>query len=199
MTNIEKRWDKFALLLIDVQNDFWSEESEQAFPHFKENVATLLQLCRQEGIEVIHMRARFHTDKSDWMPIYRLGRRMPCVDGTTGVDLLEVAREKPGELIIEKQSFDCFLSNELEPHLQRFNRRLLLTAGLVTSICVLTTTLSAMQRGYLTGVVDDCCADEPDAHKHALERYNFMFERTGVADVVKNHRRWQGMIEQLEA
>jgi filamentous hemagglutinin family protein len=72
----------------------------------KDNVASLLKLCRQEGIEVIHLRARFNLDKSGWMPIYKLGRRMPCVDGTSGVELLEEAREIPGELVIEKQCFD---------------------------------------------------------------------------------------------
>jgi nicotinamidase-related amidase len=199
VSNTVTNWDRFALLLIDVQNDFWPEHFEQSFPDFKTNVASLLELCRQQGIEVIHLRARFQPDKSDWMPIYRLGRRMPCVDATTGVDLLDQAKEIPGELVIEKQCFDSFLTHELEPHLQRYDRRFLLTAGLVTSICVLLTTLSAMQRGYLTSIVEDCCADEPAAHAHTLERYNFMFERTKVADLLSQHQRWQQMIEQLES
>jgi nicotinamidase-related amidase len=191
-------WDSFALLLIDVQNDFWPEHIEQAFPHFKENVAELLTYCRQQGIEVIHLRARFQADKSDWMPIYKLGRRMPCVDATSGVELLSQAIEIPGEVVIEKQCFDSFLTHELEPHLQRFEKRFLLTAGLVTSICVLLTTLSAMQRGYLTAIVEDCCADEKAAHEHTLERYNFMFERTKVSELTSQYQRWQNMVEELK-
>ncbi len=191
------KWDQFALLLIDVQNDFWSAQTEQAFPHFRENISSLLKLCRQQGIEVIHLRARFQADKSDWMPIYRLGRKLPCVDGTSGVDLLPEAGELPGELIIEKQSFDGFLLRELEPHLQHYNKRFLLTAGLVTSICVLMTTVSAMQRGYLTAIVEDCCADDVEAHRHALDRYSFMFERTTVAQLLAQHQSWQEMIDQI--
>jgi nicotinamidase-related amidase len=198
VSNTQNNWDRFALLLIDVQNDFWPEHIEKAFPDFKDNVASLLKLCRQEGIEVIHLRARFSPDKSDWMPIYKLGRRMPCVDGTPGVDLLAEAKKLPGELLIEKQCFDSFLTDELEPHLQRYDRRFLFTAGLVTSICVLTTTLSAMQRGYLTAIVEDCCADESEAHEHALERYNFMFERTRVADMLTQHQIWQQKIDQID-
>ncbi len=198
MSGSKKNWDQFALLLIDVQNDFWSEQTEQAFPHFKANVAGLLQLCRRQGIEVIHLRACFQADKSDWMPVYKLGRKMPCVEGSGGVALLPEANEVPGELIIEKQAFDGFLMNELEPHLQHYNKRFLLTAGLVTSICVLLTTLSAMQRGYLTAIVEDCCADETAAHKHALDRYGFMFERTTLAQLADRHQRWLGMIDQLE-
>jgi nicotinamidase-related amidase len=198
MTGNKRNWDQFALLLIDVQNDFWPEQIEQAFPHFKENIVSLLDLCRQEGIEVIHLRARFQADKADWMPIYRLGRKMPCINGTGGVDILAEASELPGELIFEKQSFDSFLMQELEPHLQRYNKRFLLTAGLVTSICVFLTTVSAMQRGYLTAIIEDCCADELAAHKHTLDRYSFMFERVTVAQLLSQHQQWLEMIEEVE-
>ena len=37
-----------------------------------------------------------------------------------------------------------------------------------------------MQKGFLAAVVEDCCADEPNAHKQTLERYTFIFERTMV-------------------
>ncbi|MFT7459294.1 MAG: nicotinamidase-related amidase, partial [Planctomycetota bacterium] len=131
-------------------------------------------------------------------PIYKLGRTMPCVEGTSGINLLPEAAELAGEFVIDKQSFDGFLMDELDPHLQHFNKRFLLTAGLVTSICVLLTTLSAMQRGYLSCIVEDCCADEPAAHAHTLDRYGFMFERTTVTQLAEQQSRWQKMIDQLE-
>lgn len=198
MSNNTNSWDRFALLLIDVQEDFWSEELEAAFPNFRDNVSKLLTLCREQGIEVIHLRGRFSEDKRDWMPIYKLGRKMPCVENTPGIGLLPEARELPGELVFDKQSFDGFLSREFEPHLQHMGRRFLLTAGLVTSICVFLTSVSAMQRGYLVGIVEDCCADDPEAHAHMLSRYNFMFERTRVSEIVNQQQRWQEMIAQVE-
>ena len=195
---MKSKWDQFALLLIDVQKDFWSDEMEKNFPHVRENVASLLKLCRPEGIEVIHIRGRFSTDKSDWMPIYQLGRKMPCVEGTEGIELLPEAAELPGEIVKDKQSFDGFLMDELEPHLQHYQRRFLLTAGLITSVCVFLTTVSAMQRGYLTAIVEDCCADELAAHEHTLNRYSFMFERTTVRQLPEQYQKWQQMIAQLE-
>jgi nicotinamidase-related amidase len=195
---MKSKWDQFALLLIDVQKDFWSDEMEKNFPHFRENVASLLKLCRHEGIEVIHIRGRFSPDKSDWMPIYQLGRKMPCVEGTEGIELLPEAAELPGEIVKDKQSFDGFLMDELEPHLQHYQRRFLLTAGLITSVCVFLTTVSAMQRGYLTAIVEDCCADELAAHEHTLNRYSFMFERTTVRQLPEQYQKWQQMIAQLE-
>ena len=197
MANEKLDWDQFALLLIDVQEDFWSGEMESAFPDFRQNVSHLLTLCREQGIEVIHVRGRFSEDKSDWMPVYKLGRRMPCVENTSGVELLDEAREQAGELVINKQSFDGFLSEQLDPHLQHMGRRFLLTAGLVTSICVFLTSVSAMQMGYLVAMIEDCCADEPAAHKHTLSRYDFMFEKTGVAGILEQHPKWMSMLEQL--
>jgi nicotinamidase-related amidase len=32
-------WQQFALLLIDVQEDFWNQELEQAFPEFRDNIS----------------------------------------------------------------------------------------------------------------------------------------------------------------
>ena len=190
-------WEQFALLLIDVQEDFWSAEMEAAFPGFRSNITRLLALCREQGIEVIHLRGKFSEDRSDWMPIYRLGRRMPCVENTGGVELLPEAVARPAEMVIDKQSFDGFLSEQLDPHLQHMGRRFLLTAGLVTSICVFLTSVSAMQLGYLVAMVEDCCADEPAAHDHVFSRYDFMFEKVQLDGIVARHAAWQEMIEQL--
>ena len=198
MTSKKNNWDQFALLLIDVQNDFWSEQSELNFPQFRKNVQSLLECCRREGIEVIHLRGCFREDKSDWMPIYKLGRRMPCIENTSGIDLLPEAKAVDGEIVLEKHSFDGFLNEELDRHLQQGNKRFLLTAGLITSVCVFLTTVSAMQRGYLTAIVEDCCADEPAAHEHTLDRYSFMFEKITVDELALQHQAWQQMIDQLE-
>jgi nicotinamidase-related amidase len=55
-------------------------------------------------------------------------------------------------------------------HLRRGRKRFLLAAGLVTSTCVLLTTASAGQRAFLAAVVEDCCADQPEAQAQTLDR-----------------------------
>ncbi len=62
-------------------------------------------------------------------------------------------------------------------------------------MCVLLTTVSAMQNGFLTAVVEDCCADEPDAHQQTLDRYAFIFDRATVSSIP--HRR-AGWLEDLK-
>jgi len=192
-------WDAFALLLIDVQRDFWPEESARAFPNFPNNIAVLLTLCRKLGIEIIHLRASFNPDQSDWMPKFVLRGRIPCVQGTSGEEVLPFAAALPGETVMLKQTFDGFLNPALLPYLRQKGKRFLLTAGLVTSTCVLFTTASAMQHGFLVAVVEDCCADEPPAHQNTLDAYPFIFERTRVEALTGRYAAWVSALQQLDA
>src|SRR4030067_3382618 len=72
MTNTQPNWEQFALLLIDIQGDFWSEQAAKIYPDFPANIVALLTLCRNEGMEVVHLRASFKANMSDWMPKYML-------------------------------------------------------------------------------------------------------------------------------
>lgn len=197
MKTTPRDWAQFALLLIDVQRDFWPEEVASSFPEFPTKVAQLLELCRAENIEVIHLRASFKPDMSDWMPTYKLRGSIPCVEGTPGVETLPFALEKPAETVIIKQTFDGFHNPELLPYLRQNGKRFVLTAGLLTSVCVLLTTASAVQHGFLTAVVEDCCADAPDAHQQALDRYEFIFERMMVDRIPDHYHGWAAKLERL--
>ena len=164
----EQNWQSFALLLVDVQHDFWSDQLATDFPTFQQNTVELLRFCRQVGIEVIHLREVFRPDKTDWLPRYLLRGRSPCVRGTKGAGVLDFAAEQPGEKVIEKQTQNGFHSPELVPYLHSKDKRFLLVAGLVTSVCVVFTATSAAQLGFLAAIVSDCCADYPEAHALAF-------------------------------
>lgn len=190
-------WRSFALLLIDVQRDFWRESIAQAFPQFEEKVTHLLNFCRAVGIEVIHLRAAFASDQSDWMAKYKFLGRVPCIRGTPGIAVLPCAAALSGETVLEKQTFDGFQMPALLPRLQARGKRFLLTAGIQTSVCVLFTTASAAQQGFLTAVVEDCCADHPEKHAQTLKGYPFIFERTTVDQLADRHKDWLAMLAML--
>lgn len=195
--NVKRDWGQFALLLVDAQQDFWSERVAESFPHFPANITRLLTLCRSEGIEIVHLRASFKPDMSDWMPRYKLLGRIPCIDGTAGVETLPFALDEPGEKVIIKQSFDGFHNPELLSYLQQRHKRFVLTAGLVTSTCVFLTTASATQKGFLTAVIEDCCADLPEAHEQTLDRYQFMFDRATLDQIPERHSQWLADLKRL--
>jgi nicotinamidase-related amidase len=188
-------WAPFALLLIDIQNDFWTDEMRAAFPTFEKDVASLLDTCRSSGIDVLHLRAVFREDRSDWMVRYRMSGKIPCIEGTPGAEVFACAKAVDGEKVVVKQTFDGFLNPELGHHLETNGKRFVFVAGLVTSVCVLLTAASAAQRGYLVTVVEDCCADAPEAHAHTLDRYPFIFSRTTSDKLVTARDEWLAMID----
>jgi len=181
----------FALLLIDMQRDFWPDDIAADFPELGERTQRLREFCAAEGIEVIHLQAVFSPDGSDWMPRYRLLGRVPCVRGSGGEAVLPWAEPRPGEKVIEKQVFDGFHTPQLLPYLRERGKRFLLTAGIETSVCVLSTTLSAMQLGFLAAVVSDCCADWPAKHAHVLSSYPFAFDTVTTEELAEALPRWR--------
>jgi nicotinamidase-related amidase len=195
----DQSWDDFALLLVDVQRDFWSAELEKAFPRFQEDLERLLRFCRASGIEVIHLREVFGDgDRSDWLPRYRMRGRSPCVRGTPGAAPLEVAVERVGEKIIEKQTQNGFHSLELLPYLCSREKRYLLVAGLVTSVCVALTATSAAQTGFLAAIVADGCADYPEAHELTLKRFRgWLLDVATTGELATRHADWRKQLEQL--
>ncbi len=193
------RWDEFALLLIDVQYDFWDEDVQEDFPLFEQNTKKLLDGCRQGGIEVIHVRAVFSKDQSDWMVPYILKGSIPCIEGTKGVEVLPWAREKADEKVFIKQTFDSFLQPDLKQYLHDSKKKFLLMAGLVTSICVLFTTASAVQQGFLVALIEDCCGDEKKAHVQTIQRYKNIFMPVIQADAFTGYLPiWKEQIQRIE-
>ena len=190
-------WSLFSLVLIDVQRDFWPQERARQFSHFPHRVPRLLDFCRGAGIDIVHLRAEFEPDGSDWMPRYRLGGGIPCVKGTPGAEVLSFATERAGETVLVKQSFDGFVGSALQDHLQ--GKRFLLLAGLETSVCVLFTAASAIQNGFLVALVSDCCADDARAHELTLSHYPFLFESATVEELPARHDAWLRELQALDA
>lgn len=188
-------WSGFVLLMVDIQKDFWTPSRQRMHPNFPENVERLLAFARSEALRVIHLRGAFDPDGSDWMPRHRLIGDVPCIRGTPGIEPLDCARELADELVLSKQTFNAFSHPELQPALREQGARFVLVAGLVTSVCVLSTAIGASERGYLAAVVEDCCADNRD-NAATLKEYPFAIERVGHEALAERHPQW---LEQLSA
>jgi nicotinamidase-related amidase len=192
-------WDEYALLVIDAQRDFWADSVASEAPGFPGAVTSLLGVCREAGIEVVHIRAEFQPDRSDWMTRYLLRGNIPCVAGSPGAEPLGFAAALPGELVLSKQTFDAFLSTDLDALLRARGKRFLLVAGLVTSTCVLFTAASATQLGYLVAVVSDCCADRAGVHEQTLAAYPFVFSTTDSTSLLDDRADWDRQLARLAA
>lgn len=194
-TSGREAWRRYAVVLIDLQQDFWSDEVASNAPELPARIADLLEFARGDGLTVVHVRARFDPDGSDWMARYRLRGRIPCVDGTAGVETLPFAHEAAGEPLVVKHSFDGFLNTELHELLTERGVRGLLIGGLVTSTCVLFTATTATQLGYLVSVMTDCCSDFGDAHSSTLAAYPYVFDTMLSTEITDRRERWDAQLE----
>ena len=193
----KRDWNPFALLLIDLQESFFKSGLRELFPNFPDKISGLLNLCRSEGIEIVHIRSLFNPDMSDWMVKFKLSGAIPCIQGTPGAETLPFAREQAGETIIVKHTFDGFHNPELAEYLHRRKKRFVLTAGLVTTICVSLTTASAAQNGFLASLVADCCA-AVNRHDEMLDWLEgFTLGRTSSEEIPEKYDQWQQALTKL--
>jgi nicotinamidase-related amidase len=162
-----------ALILVDIQRDFWPPFKER-FPDLPGNVIALLEAARERGHPVIHVRSSFKPDRSDWMLFYKPEGRgdVPCIAGTEGEALEDFVVPLPGEPVVIKQVFDSFVSTDL--------------AGLETSVCVLFTANSAYMRRMVPLVVSDACGDEPERHDAVLKMYGDLSFKVVTTDQFVN-------------
>ena len=173
--------EQIALMLIDIQNDFWDPiHGDPALKSFPENVKKLLSISRERGYNIVHVRSTFQPDRSDWMLFYRPEGRgqTPCINGTEGFEFADYAKPKEGEKIVEKKTFDAFINTNLDFHLKSHGIKTILIAGLETSVCVLFTANTAYARKYLPLVVSDACGDSKNRHENSIKMYNDLSFKT---------------------
>jgi nicotinamidase-related amidase len=125
--------------------------------------------------------------------------RAICIEDTEGVLPLAEATDTTDEEVFLKSAYDGFSNPELDSHLQQNEKRFVLVAGLVTSVCVLQTVASAVNRGYLSAVVNDCCADQEFIHDAILKRYEFAFDQQPLHALSEKRADWAEQIRQASA
>lgn len=170
-----------AVLLIDMQEDFWSPQIEHLHPAMQKSVEELLRTSRHDGLEVAHIRSKMSPYPAARPKSYQLvfPHSIPCTEGTEGAHPLDFAKEQGNERIFYKNVLDGFQSGELHRYLQSKGIGHLVIAGLTTEVCVLNTAFSAMNHGYAVTIIDECCAsNDPVAQQLVLHSYDrFIFTR----------------------
>jgi len=182
---------EWALLLVDIQQDFF-DEIVGHFPHYGEHVARLLHFCREIAMPVVHVRAEFQPDMSDWMIRYRRKGTIPCIAGTPGAQVMDFARPSQKEPALVKKRFSAFHGTDLDHLLRTQEIETLVIGGLVTSVCVALTAADAYQRDYAPLIIRECVADEPPRHQAWLEYLDgFIGEVMSLEHFLAHAARWR--------
>ena len=169
-----------ALLLIDVQNDYWRPPREPR-PAFLDAAARLLALARDRGLLVVHVQhaRREGSGKSGF------------VGGTHGFDVHDAVRPLPEEARIVKHTPGSFYETDLESLLRGAGIETVVVAGIQTQKCCDTTVREASARRYRAILVRDAVETfdltGPDGEvvgRDEIQRATFAALANGFAEVL---------------
>ncbi|MFX1598421.1 MAG: cysteine hydrolase family protein [Promethearchaeota archaeon] len=170
----------FALLIIDMLNDFIKENSILEVQRGREiipNIQKLISKAKERGIPVIYVCDAHEKNDNEFLEF-----KPHAVKGTEGAEIVEELRPQKGDFIVEKTKFDGFYNTKLDRILKELKVDSLIATGVLTDICVLYTTASARMREYKVYVVSNGTAtQEEQTHKRFLD---YMENSVRIASIV---------------
>lgn len=138
-----------ALLLVDIQNDYF-EDGACALPQSlsaAQAAKRLLTHFRQKRKPIFHIQHKsIRSDATFFMP------------DTWGVDIHPLVIPQEGERVIEKHNPNSFLRTTLQESLEKAHITQLVIAGMMTHMCIDSTTRAASDMGYACVVASNACA-----------------------------------------
>mgnify|MGYP002632363016 CR=1 FL=1 len=140
---------KTALLLIDIQNDYFSggKFPLNGMEIAAKQAAMLLSKFRETNSALIHVR---HENPTDEAPFF--------TQNSVGAQHHPTAAPKDGETIIVKQFPNSFRDTKLKEVLDRDGIDSLIIVGAMSNMCIDAVTRAAHDLGYNCTVAHDACA-----------------------------------------
>ena len=181
--------DKTALMVIDMQNGFCSEEGSVnaiGLPAARLQPAVapcerLIAAARKAKLPVIYTRYMYRPDYADGgimadeiVPDLKNGKTLMA--GTWDIEVVDELAPEKGDFIVDKNRPSSFYGTGLETILRGLRVENIVVCGVTTNCCVETTVRDASQRDYRTFVVQDAVAEyEDDRNEVALKSMGMLF------------------------
>lgn len=138
-----------ALILIDIQNDYFPGGAMEVVgaSAAAEQAAELLSAFRQKGLPVVHIQhITVRTGATFFLP------------GTVGAEIHRSVRPNQGEPVFQKNFPNSFRETPLLEYLRQQGISCLVIAGMMTHMCIDTTTRAAADLGFSCSLAHDACA-----------------------------------------
>ena len=145
---------KFALLLIDVINDFDFPEADRLLKYARPMARSLLRLKRRAkkaGVPVVYVNDNFGRWKSDFRRTVE-----HCARHGRGREVVESLRPEENDYFVLKPKHSGFFSTTLETLLRYLETQTLILTGIAGNFCVLFTANDAYIRDFNLFVPSDC-------------------------------------------
>ena len=172
---------KQALLIIDVQNDYFEGGKSQLFRSSEAlvNIEKILAVFRQKKLPVIHIQHINEPGSSFFLP------------DTFGAQIHEKLIPLENEYHLIKHMPSGFLGTDLEKLLKENEITDIIICGMMSHMCVDTTTRACQDFGFNVTLLDDACATKDLKYNNEIipaetVHKTFMASLNGVfANVIK--------------
>lgn len=188
-----------ALLVIDIQGKSMNYLRNQdmaglplegylnIIPHAK----TVIDACRKAGIPVIYTQEWHRSTLADFGRETDGSEGIHLLENSEEVDIVEEVKPLPGECVVRKTRYDCFLGTGIEACLNGLGvipGDTLIIIGSLTNVCIHYSAAGAHQRDYHIRVVEECVAGSSmAAHEAALEQIDYLQTggRANLSDIIE--------------
>ncbi len=137
-----------ALIIIDIQNDYFEGGACELVNPMEASLKAkeILEYFREQKMPIFHVQ---HINIRDGATFF--------LPNTKGVQIHEDVKPLENEIIIKKNFPNSFLQTNLESELEKQNIKELVICGMMSHMCVDSTTRAAFDMGYSCTVVHDAC------------------------------------------
>ena len=163
---------KIALLIIDMQKDYFgSEKLQSCKASLIANINSLALIARSKTIPVIWVRQEMKADMSNASIGDRKEGRPFVVTGTEGAQLLDVLQKQKDDYEIIKTRYSPFYQTELEDLLKKLGIDTLILSGINTHACVRMAAIDGYERDYNIILATDCANSYDEEHHRVSVKY----------------------------
>ncbi len=156
---------KPAVVIIDMQNDFFQEDPLKSVkPSLTEKINELTDFARLKEIPIIWVRQEYNPDLSDANLHAKKTNRRITIRGTSGVEILSELKRDDKELVIIKKRYSAFFRTDFDEIIQKLGLDTLILAGINTHACVRTTAIDAFQRDIEVIIAKECIGSWNQEH-----------------------------------
>jgi ureidoacrylate peracid hydrolase len=178
---------RYALLIVDMQNDFCHEDGVCAkggrdvsvTKKILPNIQSLIDGCHTTRAPVIFIQntSSPETDTDTWIsrPQYNKAYAPLCRIGTWGCEFFGV-HPSEDDLVVQKHRYSAFIHTKLETVLHTLKVETLILTGVSTNVCVESTARDGFMLDYhILFVADSCSSYSPKMHEAALQNITDRF------------------------
>lgn len=158
---------KELLLVIDAQQDFINESTQEAL----ENLKKLLESQKYE-----HVIFTKFVNSEKGLLYERLGYH-GCITSPS-IDFVVDTKDFP---VIEKSIYSA-VNQELLQYIKKHQIDHIVIAGFDTDACVFKTCLDLFELGYHVSIIQDCCGahDGKSVHEYTIQRFKRLIGKDNV-------------------